>query len=1605
MCLYRIVFLLLSFVVSCKDFKTKTTPKAIKGVLDLRGHDFHKNPIIKLDGEWEFYWKQFCSEKFSAPGKFCGKEKPELIKVPAPWNDYILRQTQQTKTKPVGGKGYATYRLQVWTNNSLQLPAIKMNSVGSAYELWVNGEFIGSGGKVAKNERTSYPGENHLLYYPLSKRQPAIQKWNIIFKISNYHHKIGGLRAAPSFGEMKQLAWLYSLNIAKDVFLFGSILIMGLYHLGLYSIRRKEKAALWFGIYCLMIALRIPLTGDEYLGLFFPSLVKVFLFVEYFEFALLVPVFALFVYSLFPRDISEKAVKIFIFSGIVLTLPVLLLPSYYYTQFLTLIQTYILIAGIYALYVLFTLVQKDRRGARIFLVGWAIFFATIFNDILYYQSMYESFLLIPFGLFVFIFSQAVVLSMRFSSALNDVEDLSNNLEKKVETRTLELERSKKEVEALNHFTYLINSKSNLNEIFIEISKYFYNAYGIQGTWLFLPDKNNDFLYAYKAYSYHKLSEEKYQYLMNKRVPLDKEGGMLYLVYKRLKSFYLHRIRKFQFSIDEEFVKKLGIQSFLHVPLQAKGSCVGIYSFANISKAMKLTKPQIREITVLCNQVSGVIETAHLLQNVEDREKEIYLLNEISKSANSNLDLHAIVTESMKHIREQFDIDIYFLSLVDKARLEIKTVVVPEHLQLAKENSSRILQDLVLPLYDKEHVMGYVYQARESLYTRELNEATHKTEKAIIDLYRLKSYLCVPVFHAGEIIGFLGFSNYDRTMDLEPSQIQFLEQVALQIGSAIYNSELYNLSQEQKNKTEELNGLIKKINESSDLEKIMKLVLEYVKEKYKFPYYSLFVLNPGERLLKFATAELPEYVTEKEKDMIRNSSFSMDTHIHKQESIHARSIQNKEPLFILDAEKEIKTEGGRRLLKILKHKSFITIPIFIQNTTIGTLDFISSEILELTSSQITELTILADQLSGVIQGSLLYKEIAEEKEKALLARLEADAKREEADLAKQEIAFLNDFARLINSAQFLEEVFHHGVLNLRAKLGANLYFLQLVDKGKEELFTRCLSAQVSDDSYYSSLLQTRFPLQEESGSSFITYKRKKTLYLKESKMLPEEKLTRNDREFKEYFQVTSILQIPLIVNTEVIGIMHINQTGGMRTFSKKEIAFVESLCEQIAIAVHKSHLYEIAEKERKNTEKQKRETEELNQLIKSLNQELDLKVIMQKVKKYIQEKFGFNYYALYKVNSDKTHLDLLELKAPDFLTLADHKTISDFKIPIGMESGTHSYVFKKKQITHLPRIKKSLLLKRTTKEEQFIIEKCRIKSFIMIPLILNEEVIGILDFSNPNETVNVSKEDITRFSILGEQLAGIIYGSNLYQQVQEEKSKSEKLLLNILPRDIANELKEKGASEPIQFDSVSVMFTDFKGFTQIAETLTPKELVKDLDACFVQFDKISERYNLEKLKTIGDSYMCAGGIPRVNPTHAVDCAMAAIEIQDFMNIMKKLKTEKGFPYWEIRLGIHTGPLVAGVIGEKKFAYDVWGDTVNTASRMESSGTPGKINISGATYDFVKDIFECEYRGKVRAKNKGEVDMHYLYSLKPEFSKDEQGRVPNGEFWKFYGGFSI
>ncbi|MDN3642841.1 adenylate/guanylate cyclase domain-containing protein [Lutimonas halocynthiae] len=252
--------------------------------------------------------------------------------------------------------------------------------------------------------------------------------------------------------------------------------------------------------------------------------------------------------------------------------------------------------------------------------------------------------------------------------------------------------------------------------------------------------------------------------------------------------------------------------------------------------------------------------------------------------------------------------------------------------------------------------------------------------------------------------------------------------------------------------------------------------------------------------------------------------------------------------------------------------------------------------------------------------------------------------------------------------------------------------------------------------------------------------------------------------------------------------------------------------------------------------------------------------------------------------------------------------------------------------------------------------------------LNEAKVILLNEQKSNQRLLI----LTMVVILG--MTGLYYWN-----IHKEKRKSDDLLLNILPKKTAEELKENGMVKAKKFESVTIMFTDFQAFTKYSHTLSPEVLVRTVDYYFSKFDEIIEKYSLEKIKTIGDAYMCAGGLNSESPDHHLKIVKAAFEISEFIK-ESKFSDLGEMAHFDIRIGINTGPVVAGVVGKKKFAYDIWGDSVNVASRMESNSQAGRINVSENTYQLIKNEFHCEYRGEIEVKNKGLMKMYFVESSK-------------------------
>ena len=281
-----------------------------------------------------------------------------------------------------------------------------------------------------------------------------------------------------------------------------------------------------------------------------------------------------------------------------------------------------------------------------------------------------------------------------------------------------------------------------------------------------------------------------------------------------------------------------------------------------------------------------------------------------------------------------------------------------------------------------------------------------------------------------------------------------------------------------------------------------------------------------------------------------------------------------------------------------------------------------------------------------------------------------------------------------------------------------------------------------------------------------------------------------------------------------------------------------------------------------------------------------------------------------------------------------------------------------------------------------------RGYSVTPVALGDDVVGSFGLRSAQLSETVLKS-------IGSLLSVVLDRVRAGEKLVAEKRTSESLLLNILPGEVADELRTKGLVSPKYFEDCTILITDFVGFTLSTEKLAVDELVAMLHDYFTAFDQIVARYRLEKLKTIGDSYMCLSGLPMRNPSHPVDTVMAAFEM---LHAVEERARPDRPVQWQVRIGIHTGPVIAGVVGINKFAFDIWGDTVNYSSRMESSGQANRINISERTYSRVKDFFDCEYRGKVLTKDKREVDMYFANGILPGMLSG--GGIPPSAFLKRY-----
>jgi hypothetical protein len=451
---------------------------------------------IKLDGEWEFFWQEFpVGDGLELP-----EEKKDFISVPSVWNGHIVKRTTESGEvieEKLGGEGYATYRLKVLLGEEQSL-ALRLPDQGTAYTLIAENIVVHKSGTIGKKREDSIParGTEYINLYTKDK------ELNLLVSISNFHYNLGGLWYSIILGNDKKIQNLHSNTLSIDLFVTGILFIMGVYHLSLFYLRREDKSPLYFGLFCLLISLRTLLTGERYLHTFIPNLgYSLSLSLEYLTFCLGNLIFLEFLNSIYPQEINSIIQRILLVSSLIFSSIVLAFPPIYFTKTLTVVQLLVLFSILYAIYILINSIRKKREGAKTFLSGFLFFGMIIVNDILHSNGIINTGQYAPIGLVVFIFSQSFLLTSRFANAFRQVNDLTQNLEKKVEERTTnlalanqEIADSKKETEELNDLIKNINSVSSLTDVMMFLMYYLETNYAYNSFWLVLYDKNNNKLH-------------------------------------------------------------------------------------------------------------------------------------------------------------------------------------------------------------------------------------------------------------------------------------------------------------------------------------------------------------------------------------------------------------------------------------------------------------------------------------------------------------------------------------------------------------------------------------------------------------------------------------------------------------------------------------------------------------------------------------------------------------------------------------------------------------------------------------------------------------------------------------------------------------------------------------------------------------------------------------------------------------------------------------------------------------------------------------------------------------------------------------------------------
>ncbi|MEQ8353690.1 MAG: adenylate/guanylate cyclase domain-containing protein [Leptospiraceae bacterium] len=1579
-----------SLLAGCSQ--VEQAPRSVqKGILEIKENRLDTD-VLDLNGEWHFQSEFLAPEKWKERLPTIGVSESEgrnLRSIEGSW-------TMATELDPaLPSDGRASYALKWLLSDpeSYNDLALKIPTINTSYQLFLNGQLLLEMGDIQSRSRTLTDAMR-----PRIVRIPGeiLEKENeILINVANYGHRQAGLWSAPRLGNESYLRNQDERSVAMGLFLAGGLVLIGLYHLGLFLTRRSESAPLYFALYCILVALWAAQSGEKLLARLISGLDgETALRLEYICLYLSVASFLMFARRLYREDMPRWPARFVGAFALLSSVSGLVLPLRQFVWTLPPMQIAALAAVAICTFWTVQILRRKRLGARPVAFSLAILALTVTNDVLVAMSILPGIYLAQYGLMIFIVGQSFALSTRLSNAFNELEDLSRDLETRVDQRTGELD-------ALNELTRSVNESQDLGFIVSRTSDFMVKRLGMRRMFLFMIHTQDNTLRG-NGGQIGDLPEEDRQFFEDLRTPIEPDLGTLYRTIQRKKTLYLDfsRVRPPESMIDRRVVERLKMTSVVQIPAMVDGKVLGVATIDPGSK--KLNRHDLSRLEAVVAQISGAVQKQFLLQAVEEENQEVKeskaladkeqknseILAELSRVAIESKDIDSILIAMQKPVTElvgPHGITIYLPDpeatlLSARSVIHTGTLVSPEDLP----NSIRYVA-----LKPESGTLHRCFSRAKTMYLPRISKAfleTSPVDLAIQSHYQLTWCYHIPLVVNDRVIGIASLAGQ------QPSSLGFqdklyLERMIAQVAGAIQMQELLHTIELEKEtahllqrESTALADFTRLLNQRADLNSIVEEVCRYAVQSLGLRGAFIAIVDDVEHEFQSIGGSGIDY-TYQQEIFVRGSRVS----INADAGLYFSVYQRKKSLYL----PRIPSGQGpfnAMLADLFELQSFALIPLLLEDRVIG-LMAVDPGKRKLSRQDLKRLETYADHVAGAINNASLFQRVEEQRSSIEgLARI-------------TRIAASTD-----NLDEILDQIFAY--VHRRYGIASGVVMLPNPD-GTELVSYRVFSYEDRDalvlHDAFAYAQNLRLPIAESGGILARTFLRGKPFYVADARRLGvsdrEYPGAEMDREIANNLKYRGYFSLPMHVKEEPVALLNFTAYKESFKLNRSVREELKTLADQLAGIIRTNSLVRAVREESRRAAQAKKETDILARLSRKANETTNLQMLSQGVFDVLRETLNLQNQGLFLVNDTDTELVPVHFDTHENIQNWD----TEFRVPLKPEGGTLFKTWTRRKSTYLPR----LPLQGAAWPDLEIVRRLKITSVLQIPLIVTDRVVAIFACG---PTRSLSREEIRSAERYCEQIAGAVRVIALLQATQEAReeavvakeeaevarAESDALLENVLPSAAARELKERGHVEPIYYDSVSVLFTDFVGFTKAAANLSPAELIQELDGCFSQFDEVSWRNSMEKLKTIGDAYMCAGGLPVPNEGHAIDACLTALEFRSFMKQMAEVKQQLGFQFWQIRIGIHSGPVTAGVIGQNKFAYDIWGDTVNVASRMESSGSPGMVNISGATYDLVKDLFECEHRGKVQAKGKGEMDMYFLHRIKPELSADEDGLLPNAMF---------